>query len=43
MIGEVKDQHPEVLFLAEAFTRPKLMYSLAKRWIFSVLYLFHVA
>jgi len=30
MIGEVKDQHPEVLFLAEAFTRPKLMYSLAK-------------
>ena len=30
MIAEVKDQHPEVLFLAEAFTRPKLMYSLAK-------------
>ena len=30
MIGEVKDQHPEVLFLAEAFTRPKLMYHLAK-------------
>ena len=30
MIGEVKDQHPEVLFLAEAFTRPKLMYRLAK-------------
>src|ERR1700722_5796014 len=30
MIGEVKGQHPEVLFLAEAFTRPKLMYRLAK-------------
>jgi starch synthase (maltosyl-transferring) len=30
MIGEVKAQHPEVLFLAEAFTRPKLMYRLAK-------------
>ncbi len=31
MINEVKDQQPEVLFLAEAFTRPKLMYGLAKR------------
>ena len=31
MIGQVKDQYPEVLFLAEAFTRPKLMYGLAKR------------
>lgn len=30
MIGEVKDQHPDVLFLAEAFTRPALMYRLAK-------------
>jgi len=30
MIGEVKDQYPDVLFLAEAFTRPKLMYRLAK-------------
>jgi starch synthase (maltosyl-transferring) len=30
IIGEVKEQHPEVLFLAEAFTRPKLMYRLAK-------------
>jgi starch synthase (maltosyl-transferring) len=29
-IGEIKARHPEVLFLAEAFTRPKLMYSLAK-------------
>ena len=30
MIGEVRRAHPEVLFLAEAFTRPKVMYRLAK-------------
>ena len=30
VIGEVKRAYPEVLFLAEAFTRPKLMYRLAK-------------
>ena len=30
MIGAVKEEHPEVLFLAEAFTRPKVMYQLAK-------------
>ena len=30
MIGEVKREHPDVLFLAEAFTRPKIMYRLAK-------------
>ncbi len=30
LIGEVKARHPEIVFLAEAFTRPKLMYSLAK-------------
>jgi starch synthase (maltosyl-transferring) len=30
MIGDVKDRCPEALFLAEAFTRPKLMYGLAK-------------
>jgi starch synthase (maltosyl-transferring) len=29
-IGEVKKKHPESIFLAEAFTRPKLMYALAK-------------
>ncbi|AKV00723.1 Alpha-amylase [Labilithrix luteola] len=29
-IREIKKQHPDVLFLAEAFTRPKLMYALAK-------------
>ena len=30
MIGEVKRRHPEVIFLAEAFTRPKVMGALAK-------------
>jgi starch synthase (maltosyl-transferring) len=30
MIGEVKRDHPEVVFLAEAFTRPRVMYQLAK-------------
>jgi starch synthase (maltosyl-transferring) len=29
-IGEIRAVHPEVIFLAEAFTRPKLMYALAK-------------
>ena len=29
-IAELKRDHPEVLFLAEAFTRPKVMYRLAK-------------
>ena len=31
MISQVKDEYPDVLFLAEAFTRPKLMNGLAKR------------
>jgi starch synthase (maltosyl-transferring) len=30
MIGDIRSRHPEVIFLAEAFTRPKLMYRLAK-------------
>jgi starch synthase (maltosyl-transferring) len=30
LIGEVKREHPDVLFLSEAFTRPKVMYRLAK-------------
>jgi starch synthase (maltosyl-transferring) len=29
-IAEVKAKYPEAIFLAEAFTRPKLMYALAK-------------
>ncbi|HVL81616.1 MAG TPA: alpha-1,4-glucan--maltose-1-phosphate maltosyltransferase [Actinomycetota bacterium] len=30
MIGEVHREHPDVIFLSEAFTRPKVMYRLAK-------------
>jgi starch synthase (maltosyl-transferring) len=30
LIGEIKKDWPEVIFLAEAFTRPKVMYRLAK-------------
>ena len=30
LIGDVKSTDPDVLFLAEAFTRPKVMYRLAK-------------
>jgi starch synthase (maltosyl-transferring) len=30
LIGEVKRTHPDVIFLAEAFTRPKVMHRLAK-------------
>ncbi len=30
LIGSVKARHPEVIFLAEAFTRPKVMHRLAK-------------
>ncbi len=29
-IGEIKARHPEVLFLAEAFTKPAVMYRLSK-------------
>ena len=29
-LKEVKRRHPDVIFLAEAFTRPKVMYALAK-------------
>jgi len=30
LITEVKREHPDIIFLAEAFTRPKVMYNLAK-------------
>jgi len=29
-IGELKDKHPETIFLSEAFTRPRVMHKLAK-------------
>lgn len=31
IIAEIKKQHPDVLFLAEAFTKPKVMQQLAKQ------------
>jgi starch synthase (maltosyl-transferring) len=31
LICEIKQTHPEAIFLAEAFTRPQVMYNLAKR------------
>ncbi|RXR23084.1 alpha-1,4-glucan--maltose-1-phosphate maltosyltransferase [Flavobacterium stagni] len=31
LIHEVKKKHPDVLFLSEAFTRPKIMHELAKQ------------
>jgi starch synthase (maltosyl-transferring) len=30
LIREIRDEYPDVIFLAEAFTRPKVMYYLAK-------------
>jgi starch synthase (maltosyl-transferring) len=30
LIEEIQSEHPDVIFLAEAFTRPKVMYDLAK-------------
>lgn len=30
LIRHVKDKHPDIIFLSEAFTRPKIMYRLAK-------------
>jgi starch synthase (maltosyl-transferring) len=30
LIGQVKTRYPDVIFLSEAFTRPKMMYRLAK-------------
>ena len=30
MITDIKARHPQVIFLSEAFTRPKVMYNLAK-------------
>ncbi len=30
MIGDIRSRHPDVVFLSEAFTKPKVMYRLAK-------------
>lgn len=31
VIGEINNKHPDIIFLSEAFTRPKVMNSLAKK------------
>ena len=43
LIGEVKRDHPDVIFLAEAFTRPKVMERLAKVGLHPVVHLLHLA
>ena len=39
----VREAHPDVIFLAEAFTRPRVMYQLYKAQLHAVLHLLHVA
>ena len=43
MIADIRSRHPDVLFLAEAFTRPKLMYRLGENRLLAILHLFHLA
>ena len=43
LIGEVKNDDPDVLFLSEAFTRPARLYGLAKLGLHAVLHVLHVA
>ena len=43
MIGDMRGRHPDAIFLAEAFTRPKMMYRLAQDRLLAVLHLLHVA
>ena len=41
--ASIKADHPEVIFLAEAFTRPKVMYRLAKLGFTPVVHVLHLA
>ena len=43
VIGDIRSRHPEVLFLAEAFTRPKVMHTLAVARLHPELHVLHVA
>jgi starch synthase (maltosyl-transferring) len=43
MIREVQREHPDVIFLSEAFTRPKMMRALAKAGFTQSLHLLHLA
>ena len=39
----MRGRHPDVIFLSEAFTRPKMMYRLAQGRLLAVLHLLHLA
>ena len=43
LIGEIKQIRPDAIFLAEAFTRPKIMHRLAKARLHPVLHLLRLA
>ena len=43
LIREVNDRHPDVIFLAEAFTRPKVMKQAREDRLPAVLHLLHLA
>ncbi len=43
VIDEVWDRHPDMIFLSEAFTRPKVMRQLAKGGYLAVVHLLHLA
>ena len=43
LIDTVQRESPDVIFLAEAFTRPPMMQALAKRGLHAVVHLLHVA
>ena len=43
LIGEVKNEDPDVLFLAEGFTRPARLYGLANLGLTQLLHVLHLA
>ena len=43
VIAEIKREYPDAIFLAEAFTRPKVMHRLAKLGFTQSYTYFHVA
>ena len=43
LIADVRRRHPDVIFLSEAFTRPKVMQRLAKLRVQSVMHMLHLA
>ncbi len=43
LIADIRGRHPEMIFLAEAFTRPSMMYRLGQARLHAELYLLHLA